>query len=102
LIFCEWFQTGFFSVNARKRVNFFSTLIKSKLTMLGSKAVQALRQFSTTAVRRGHAYEGPGHVSKKKNVTCTVLGLSLAFWTVLIFLNIFTYNITFLLFLFAL
>jgi len=31
--------------------------------MLGSKAVQAFRQFSTTAVRRGHAYEGPGHVS---------------------------------------
>lgn len=39
--------------------------------MLGSKALQAVRQFSTTAVRRGgHAYEGPGHVSwKKKNVT---------------------------------
>lgn len=38
--------------------------------MLGSKAVQAFRQFSTTAVRRGgHQYEGPGHVSYyQKNV----------------------------------
>ncbi|XP_025419402.1 cytochrome c oxidase subunit 7C, mitochondrial-like [Sipha flava] len=29
--------------------------------MLGSKALRAVRQFSTTAVRREHAYEGPGH-----------------------------------------
>lgn len=31
--------------------------------MLGSKAVQTIRQFSTTAARRGHAYGGPGRVS---------------------------------------
>lgn len=31
--------------------------------MFGSKAVRAIRQFSTTAVRRDHAYQGPGHVS---------------------------------------
>jgi len=29
--------------------------------MLGSKVVQAVRQFSTTAARREHAYQGPGH-----------------------------------------
>lgn len=34
--------------------------------MLIPKAVQAIRQFSTTAAKRGHAYEGPGHVSWKK------------------------------------
>lgn len=37
--------------------------------MLGSKSLQAVRQFSTTAVRRGHEYKGPGHVSWKNNVT---------------------------------
>lgn len=32
--------------------------------MLGTNAVRAIRQFSTTAVKNGHhAYQGPGHVS---------------------------------------
>lgn len=31
--------------------------------MLGSKAVHAIRQFSTTAAKRSHAYGGPGRVS---------------------------------------
>lgn len=42
--------------------------------MLGSKAVQAIRQFSTTAARRGHAYEGPGHVSWKTNLIQVFFG----------------------------
>lgn len=46
--------------------------------MFSSKAVQVFRQFSTTAVRRGHEYQGPGHVSLK-NVIFFWLSISYKF-----------------------
>lgn len=44
------------------------TTLRNYSNMLGSRSVQALRQFSTTAVRRSHAYEGPGKVSIENNI----------------------------------
>lgn len=65
---CQEFRYWtFFFLNAPNRVRiFWITLSHNIFNMLGSKAVQAVRQFSTTTVRRsGHAYQGPGHVSWK-------------------------------------
>lgn len=47
------------------RTFFCNSRSRNRANMLGSRAAQAFRQFSTTAVKGLHAYEGPGRVSWK-------------------------------------
>lgn len=66
--------------------------------MLGSNAVRAIRQFSTTVVKNGHhAYQGPGYVSfcnNKKNViyiTDIYLILVIMLYSITIFVLVYRY-----------